>query len=106
MGLGGGFILLLYLIFFGDSEQLSSQGQNLVFFIPVIAASLIFHFKNKLIDLKSALICGGVGACFVYFGYLLASALESDLLKKIFACFIIVAGLKDLIFKPKPKKTE
>ena len=77
MGLGGGFVLLVYLILSDNSDQLSSQEQNLIFFLPVIAVSLIFHIKNKLIDWKAALICGLIGAAAVYPGYLLAKHLES-----------------------------
>lgn len=76
-------MLLVYLILSDNSDQLSSQGQNLIFFLPVIAVSLIFHIKNKLIDWKAALICGLIGAAAVYPGYLLAKHLESGVLSKL-----------------------
>ncbi len=105
MGLGGGFILLVYLTLFTDIEQKTAQGVNLLFFIPIIILSLVFHIKNKLIDFKAALICGAVGAAVVYFGFLLAKSLDNDWLRRAFAVFIIVAGLKDLFTKKIDKKT-
>ena len=101
MGLGGGFVLLIYMMLFTDSAQHGSQGINLMFFLPVVAVSVLFHIKNKLIDLKKALIIGGIGALTVPLGYLLASNLEEGILRKIFAVFLIIAGCKDLFFGKK-----
>lgn len=101
MGMGGGFVLLVYLVLSGASEQMAAQGQNLVFFLPVIAVSLILHIKNKLIDFKTALTAGLSGLVTVALGFLLATRLEGDLLKKLFAVFVIVAGLHDLFAKKK-----
>ena len=104
MGLGGGFILLVYLLLFTEIEQKTAQGINLFFFIPIIILSLVFHIKNKLIDYKTALICGGIGAATVYGGFLLAKALDGDWLRKAFAVFIILAGIKDLFSKSVDKQ--
>ena len=101
LGRGGGFVLLVYLVLSGASEQMAAQGQNLVFFLPVIAVSLILHIKNKLIDFKTALTAGLSGLVTVVLGFLLATRLEGDLLKKLFAVFVIVAGLHDLFAKKK-----
>ncbi|NLC79336.1 MAG: sulfite exporter TauE/SafE family protein [Ruminococcaceae bacterium] len=99
MGLGGGFVLLVYLTLFTDIEQKTAQGINLLFFIPIILLSLVFHSKNKLIDFKTALISGAAGAAVVYLGFLLAKNLDNEWLRRGFAVFIILAGLKDLFTK-------
>lgn len=99
MGLGGGFVLLVYLTLFTDIEQKTAQGINLLFFIPIILLSLVFHIKNKLIDFKTALISGAAGAAVVYLGFLLAKNLDNEWLRRGFAVFIILAGLKDLFTK-------
>ena len=104
MGMGGGFVLLVYLSLFGELEQKTAQGVNLLFFIPIIAISVIIHLKNKLIDVRTALICGGIGAITVLGGFWLAGAIGNDWLRKAFAIFIILAGLKDLLFKAKKTK--
>ncbi len=99
MGLGGGFILLLYLALASDLAQTEAQGVNLLFFLPIIAIAVIIHLKNRLVDVKTALVCGGLGALAVPLGYLVATALDGDVLRKVFAAFVIVAGLKDLFSK-------
>ncbi len=104
MGMGGGFILLVYLSLFTDIEQKAAQGVNLLFFIPIIVLSVIIHIKNKMIDIKTALICGGIGAVSVFGGFWLATAVEGDWLRKAFAVFIILAGLRDLFSKKIDKK--
>ena len=98
MGLGGGFVLLIYMMLFTDTGQVGSQGLNLMFFLPVVAVSVVLHIKNKLIDLKKALIIGGFGALAVPAGYFLASSMDDNLLRRVFAVFLIIAGCKDLFF--------
>ncbi len=99
MGLGGGFVLLVYLALFSDISQKDAQGVNLLFFIPIIIIAVILHIKNKLIDVKTALICGGIGMLSVPIGFWVAGLLDGDILRKVFAVFVIVAGLKDLFSK-------
>ena len=82
MGLGGGFVLLLYLVFTGG-EQFASQGQNLLFFMAVCAVGLIFHIKNRLVDARAAVICGACGLPFVCLGFYLATLLPDGTLQKI-----------------------
>jgi uncharacterized membrane protein YfcA len=99
MGMGGGFVLLVYLSLLGDLDQRTAQGVNLLFFIPIIIISVIIHLKNKLIDTRTALICGGVGAVTVFGGFWIASSVDDEWLRRAFAVFIIIAGLKDLFSK-------
>ncbi|MEG2677532.1 MAG: sulfite exporter TauE/SafE family protein, partial [Oscillospiraceae bacterium] len=54
MGLGGGFILVVYLALCTDIAQRSAQGINLLFFIPIIVIAVVLHIKNKLIDVRLA----------------------------------------------------
>lgn len=65
MGLGGGMILILYMTLIAGMEQLTAQGVNLLFFIPIATAALIIHTKNKLVKWKKivpAIICGVLSA--------------------------------------------
>ena len=54
MGLGGGAVLIIYLTLFTETEQLTAQGINLLFFIPTaLLAVIIYAVKKKI---KSAVI--------------------------------------------------
>jgi len=104
MGMGGGFILLVYLTLFSDLEQRTAQGVNLLFFLPIIALSVGIHLKNRLIDVKTALICGGIGVVTVFAGYWLAVSIDNEWLRRAFAVFVIIAGCRDLFSKKVDKK--
>ena len=49
MGLGGGAVLIIYLTLFTETDQLTAQGINLLFFIPcALLAVTIYAFKRKI----------------------------------------------------------
>ncbi|MBR5272921.1 MAG: sulfite exporter TauE/SafE family protein [Clostridia bacterium] len=104
LGIGGGGILIIYLTLFASMEQLKAQGLNLLFFIPCGIIALIIHLKNKLIDKAYSipLICGGVVGVLV--GNYLSTLIDTNILSKIFAVFIIFIGLRELLTKPKIKE--
>lgn len=96
LGLGGGFVLLLYLTIFTGTGQTQAQLINLIFFLPVGALSLIFHFKHKLIE-KSVLlpfISGGIIGAIC--GFLIAGFIKEYWVSKLFAILILFLGIKEL----------
>lgn len=99
LGLGGGFILLVYLTAFAGVSQIEAQGINLIFFIPIAALSLYFHRKNKLLDAKSILPSIIFGVFGAVIGVICANFIGSKMLNKMFAVFIIFVGLKELFHK-------
>jgi uncharacterized membrane protein YfcA len=106
MGLGGGFILIIYLTVFAGMGQTQAAGVNLLFFLPVALISVVLHLKNRLID-KSVLprfcLFGIIG---VVPGVLLAAFAPEDLLKNLFACLILLVGIREIFHKPNPAKSE
>ncbi len=98
LGLGGGFVLLLYLCAIAGENQLIAQGINLIFFLPIALLSLIIHIKNGLVETKPlfpSILCGAFGVCA---GALLAFWLPVFWLRKIFAVFILLVGIKETFF--------
>ena len=93
MGLGGGIVLIPALTLFMGISQHEAQGMTLFAYLPMAAAALVSHFRQKNVSLKPALFLtlfgmfGGAG------GYWLASAIEEDPLRIIFAVFLIIAAL-------------
>ena len=99
LGVGGGMILIIYLTVFAGFDQLSAQGINLIYFIPIAALSVIIHTKNKLIEWKKIIPAVITGIVFAALGTFAAKYIGSEGLRKIFAVFIFVIGLKELFFK-------
>lgn len=99
MGMGGGFILVVWLTLAEETAQRTAQGINLLFFLPIALLSLIFHIKNKLVnnELVKKLALGGVlGAIIGTYG---AQLIDNGALRKLFALFLLAFGLKELFAK-------
>ncbi len=97
MGLGGGFVLLVYLTATAGVPQLEAQWMNLIFFLPIGGLALWMHLKNRLVEkrvLLPAILCGLLGAAL---GCWLAGFLEGALLSKIFAGFLAAVGVKEVL---------
>lgn len=104
LGIGGGFLLLLYLTISLGMEQKEAQLINLIFFIPIAIISVIMHYKNKLIDTHSSSQCIVGGVVGVMVAIFINSYISGDLLSKIFGVFLIIFGIKTLFTKNKETK--
>ena len=100
LGVGGGMVLIIYMTVFGGFDQLSAQGINLIYFLPIALLSVIIHSKNHLVEWKKILPSLITGVIFALIGAAAARYIGSPLLKKIFAVFILLIGFKALFFKP------
>ena len=102
-GIGGGSLLMLYMSAVRGAEQQIMQGINLAYFLPVSAGSLINHIKNRLIDKQAVIITTISGILSAFIAAFLANSLDVSVMKKFFAVFLIIIGLKELFHKNKKK---
>ena len=93
MGMGGGTLLIPLLTIFMDFDQHLVQGINLIVFLPMAVVALIFHFKNKLVDVKKSWIMIASGVVFGIFGAIMSQLVESKNLRIYFAVFLILLGI-------------
>jgi uncharacterized membrane protein YfcA len=105
LGIGGGAVLLLYLTAFAGVAQMTAQGMNLVFFLPVAAVAVFFHARAKLIDYKAALFCGGFGVLGTAAGFWLARSMDETLLARSFALLLLALGLRELFARPEKHRS-
>lgn len=109
MGMGGGTLTIPILTIFLNFSQISAQGINLIGFLPMAVVAIIIHAKNHLVDFKQTWLLAVSGLIFGVGGAFLANNISSDVLKKIFAGFLIALGvwqLIELIIQCKKKKEE
>lgn len=101
MGLGGGGVLVLYLTLVLNMNQIQAQGINLLFFLPCAIISIIIQAKKKMIDYKSVIpiIIGGLPGILI--GSLLIIKIETNILSKLFAVFLLFLGIRELLTKTK-----
>ncbi len=99
MGLGGGGLLILYLIGVREVSQLPAQGINLFFFVPCSVLSVIIYIRNGLVRPKKLLPMLAGSALGAAAGGLLVSQISAGTLKMLFAVFLIVSGSVLLLSK-------
>ena len=97
MGMCGGTLLIPILTIFANFKQLEAQGINLIAFIPMSIVALIFHFKNKLVKIKQTYLLAIIGAITSLLSAILAVNIHNNVLKKLFALFLIAIGIWQLI---------
>jgi uncharacterized membrane protein YfcA len=105
MGLGGGFVLLVYLTLFTSLPQKEAQLINLVFFLPIALLSVFLHLKHHLIEkdvLKKAILWGLIG---VIAGVLLSVWIKEELLSKLFGALVLLVGMRELFHKKKKQNS-
>ena len=99
LGMGAGTVLLVYLRVFAGVEQLTAQGINLLFFLPIAGLALAAHTKHRLVDWRSAALCIAAGLPAVLAGVWLGRALGGELLSKGFALLLLIMGIRELLQK-------
>ena len=99
MGLGGGGILIIYLALFTDTKQLTAQGINLLFFIPIGILSIIIYSIKKQIKWKITLKIAIFGIIGAMAGILLADVLGGDITREIFGGLLIILGIYEIFKK-------
>lgn len=100
MGLGGGFILVVWLTLAQGMEQRRAQGINILFFLPIAFIALIIHLKSGLVNksLVKRLVLGGIAGAVI--GTLGAQIIPNELLRQLYALFLLAFGLRELFAKP------
>lgn len=106
MGLGGGSVLLIYLTVFAGVSQLTAQGINLVFFLPIGAIAVVIYMRKGIIDFKKILpfIIAGIPLCLLS-GYAV-NFINADILRKIFGGFVLLFGLFHIFSRGQDNKKE
>lgn len=103
VGIGGGVIIVPALVLLFGMNQKMAQGTSLMMLaLPVAAAGAYTYFKNGNINWQASLMLAATFIVGGYFGGLLANKLDTTLIKRVFAVFMIVVAVKYLFFdKPK-----
>lgn len=97
MGLGGGSVLIIYLSLFTETEQLTAQGINLLFFVPIALASVTIYSFKKQVKWKTVLKISFFGLLGTVCGLGLTSVLGKDLTSKLFGVLLIFMGVTEFL---------
>ena len=86
-------------------EPTAGTGRESDLFYPNGSVALITHRKNGTLDLKTAKPLALLGLAGAAAGAFLAVSLESEILKKLFGCFLLLMGLSEIFKKKKGEDT-
>ncbi len=95
MGLGGGGVLMLYLMSTGIAQH-QAQGINLLFIVPAGVVALFFHIKNGYVSYSTLLPILLSGIIGVFWGSYIAESLDNEILRKMFAVLLIILGAREI----------
>lgn len=99
MGMGGGGIMIIYFSLFTSVSQLTAQGINVIFFIPIAAIAVIVYHIKGMIVWKTAIPFALFGILSSCLGTYLATIIDGNILSKIFGALLLVMGIKQLFTK-------
>jgi uncharacterized membrane protein YfcA len=100
VGIGGGIVIVPVLVYFFSMSQKSAQGTTLfMFLLPIGALGVYNYYKAGHVDFRLAAIMAITFLVGSYLGSKTAIAIDTKLVKQIFAFTIIVIGMKMLIGK-------
>ena len=99
VGIGGGVVIVPALVLVFGMSQKMAQGTSLALMLPPIGILAVINYhKQGFVDMKvAALIC----ITFIVGGYIgskLVLGLDTAIVKKIFAVFMIIVAVKYLFF--------
>ena len=104
LGIGGGSLLIIWLTVVLDMDQVSARGFNLLFFIPsaIVACIIRNHQGNlKWKIAVPAIISGCMAAALCSCA---AAWIDMMMLKKIFGCLLIAAGIREVFYRERKAK--
>lgn len=98
-GIGGGSLLVLYLTAIIGVAQYEAGGINLLYFLGCAPAALVGHIRNKAIVWRAVCWCGIAGVCTAIPAAMLAAAIDTDILHRLFGIVLLYIGAKELFTK-------
>ena len=100
VGIGGGIIIVPALIYFlGFSQQLAQGTTLFLLLLPTGAFAVLNYYQAGYIDWKASLIVASTFLIGGFLGSKVAITIDQTMVKKIFAAFMVIMGLKMLIWK-------
>lgn len=106
LGIGGGTLLMVWMTAVIGLEQRAAQGINLLYFLPTAICALFFHIKNRLIRWRIVLPAILIGCVSASGAALLATVMDTGLLRKLFGGFLILVGLRELFIVQRRDKKD
>ena len=93
MGIGGGGLLVIWLVLVREMPSQSAQAVNLVFFVVSAVCALPIHLKRRSLDAHRILFLTASAIPGVWVGCQLASVLPETAARRCFGYFLLLSGI-------------
>lgn len=102
LGVGGGLIVIPFMLLALDAPQHVAEGTSLAVIVPTAAVGAFFHARSGLVEkgLLSRLLIGGIPG--VIAGGLIAIHMDGEVLRNVYTGFVFFMAYRFL--KPKKEK--
>ncbi len=93
LGIGGGGLLVIWLVLFAGVEQIEAQGINLVWFIFSSVAAMIVHLIKRKLNFKLIFFLAAIGSIGAVVGSFMARSVDPAVIKKCFGLLLTLSGI-------------
>ena len=101
IGVGGGSLLVLWLTVVLQTEPSAARSINLLFFLPSALIACAFRLRQGKLKVKPLLPAILAGCISAGIFSVISTALDVPVLKKLFGVILLIAGLRELFYRPR-----
>ena len=101
IGVGGGSLLILWLTAVLKIPQPEARILNLLFFLPSAAIASVFRHREGNLNIRKVLPAILAGCVAAGLFSLLSRTLDTQLLKKLFGCLLLITGVREILYRPR-----
>lgn len=101
LGVGGGSLLMVWLTAVLGLDAVTARSINLLFFLPGAAIAILFRKRQGTIKWRNVLSPALAGCIAAAVCSHLSTAVDNSWLRKLFGIVLIIAGLREIFWKPK-----
>ena len=93
-GVGGGLLLVPFMVLVLDESQHVAQGTSLLVIVPTAAAGMLSHARNRFVSFRHTAFVAAGGLVGAYAGAEIALRIDGDTLTKVFGVLVGVMGMR------------
>jgi uncharacterized protein len=93
-GVGGGLLLVPFMVLVLDESQHVAEGTSLLVIVPTAAAGMLSHARNRFVSFRHTALIAAGGLVGAYAGAEIALRTDGDTLTKVFGVLVAVMGVR------------
>lgn len=103
LGIGGGSLLIVWLTVVLGTDPLTARSINLLFFVPSAVIVCFLRFRDGTLMLRPLLPAMIAGCAAAGLFSWISTAVDIEILNKLFGTVLIAAGLREIFYRHKEK---